>query len=152
MDKKIIYITTSPGQTKKLGFLLAQAAASRGNATAFVMALGGDLGAGKTRFVQGFAAGLGIKDAVASPTFSIMKRYGFKTKESAGAFYHIDCYRLRSGGDLAFLGLDGIFNDPANIAAIEWPELAAGLLPKNTLRLNFEVAGKNKRRISLKAA
>jgi len=148
-NKKTTYISDGAGQTKKLGLLLAKTILDAGaGKKAFVLALRGDLGAGKTQFVQGFAKGLGIEETINSPTFVILKRYpfaggGFKT------FYHIDCYRLESGKDLEQLESAKIFADPANIVAIEWPDVAGNVLPKGCLGLDFEVIGEKQRRIAI---
>jgi tRNA threonylcarbamoyladenosine biosynthesis protein TsaE len=115
---------------------------------ALVVALRGDLGAGKTQFVQGLAKGLVIKETINSPTFVILKKYPF-LKPIAGfkTFYHIDCYRLNSAKDLAALGIKEIFKNPENIVAIEWPEIINDFLPKSNLGITFKVVGKNKRQI-----
>jgi tRNA threonylcarbamoyladenosine biosynthesis protein TsaE len=148
-NKKLSYITKSPDQTKELGAILAKTVLEGGpRRRAFVLALRGDLGAGKTQLVQGFAKGLGIKGTVNSPTFVIFKKYpigeigrGFKT------FYHIDCYRLGAAEDLEVLGIADIFADPGNIVAIEWPDIAKANLRKNFLKIDLEVAGDDDRRV-----
>lgn len=85
-----------------------------------VLLLAGDLGSGKTTFVQGIGAGLGIADAIASPTFTLINEYG----EGRVPLYHIDLYRL-DAADIDHLNLDlywdGIEVDPG-IVAIEWSE------------------------------
>jgi tRNA threonylcarbamoyladenosine biosynthesis protein TsaE len=81
------------------------------------IALSGELGAGKTTFVQGFAKGLGIKEKIISPTFLIIRQYPFSGKY----FYHIDLYRIEEA-DLDILGLKEILEDEENIILIEWPE------------------------------
>jgi tRNA threonylcarbamoyladenosine biosynthesis protein TsaE len=151
-NKKISYITESPKQTKKIGELLAQAIlAGRPAKRARVLALRGDLGAGKTNFTQGFAAGLGIKGTVNSPTFVILKKYPLKNCGTFKTFYHIDCYRLGSSADLAHLGVESILNDPADIVAIEWPDIARDILPENVLKIYFEPIEGNKRRVVFEA-
>jgi len=148
MKRSIIYITESPGQTKKLGELLARTIAVGGaGKRARVLALRGDLGAGKTNFTQGLAAGLGIGATVNSPTFAIMKKYPLKDGNGFKTFYHIDCYRLESAADLAVLGVAEILNNSENIIAIEWPEVVKEILPKDILKINFEVVAENNRRI-----
>lgn len=103
---------------------------------AAVLALQGDLGAGKTTFVQGFLKGLGSKRRVTSPTFVLMRRH----KVPGGKFsdvFHIDAYRLKKPEHLAALTLDVILSGPRNVVLIEWPELAKRFLPKNTIWLKF---------------
>lgn len=106
---------------------------------AFVLALAGNLGAGKTTFLQGFAKGLGVKGKINSPTFVIMKRFG--------CFYHLDCYRIQKPKDILDLGLKGILNNPKNVIAIEWADNIKNIIPKGALWIKFETLGGNKRRI-----
>lgn len=97
-----------------------------------VVALGGDLGAGKTTFVQGLAAGLGIVDRVTSPTFVLMREY-------TGGRYpliHIDVYRLDRMQDVVDLGYDE-FLDPSHIVVVEWGDMVAPLLPKEHLGIEM---------------
>ncbi|MFZ3074305.1 MAG: tRNA (adenosine(37)-N6)-threonylcarbamoyltransferase complex ATPase subunit type 1 TsaE [Minisyncoccales bacterium] len=147
-SKQLIYITGSVGQTRKLGALLAKAIlANAAGKSARVLALSGNLGAGKTHFAQGFAFGLGIKGTIGSPTFAIMKKYPLGNQGDFKTFYHIDCYRLESGDDLRPLGIENILSGPNNIIAIEWPRIAQAILPKGILKITFEVISENKRRI-----
>ncbi len=100
-----------------------------------VVLLHGDLGAGKTTFVQGIARGLGIEDAIASPTFVLVRSYvtPAASPEHAGRrLVHADLYRLRGRADAADLGLDEDLAGGA-IVAVEWPERAAGLWPADAL-------------------
>ena len=115
---------------------------------AVVLALSGDLGAGKTTFLQGFAEGLGVTDKILSPTFVVMKRFtiqdsGFKN------FYHFDLYRLESKQEVLDLGFEEIVSDPKNIIAIEWPEKISSLLPITAVRLQFQHLEENKREITI---
>ena len=115
---------------------------------AVVLALSGDLGSGKTTFLQGFAKGLGIEEVVNSPTFIVMKRfkiYDLRFKN----FYHIDCYRLDNEKDVEFLHFQEIISNPKNIVAIEWPEKIAGILPQNSISITFKHLKENKREIVL---
>jgi tRNA threonylcarbamoyladenosine biosynthesis protein TsaE len=148
---KNIYITKTAAQTKKLGNLLAKSICNEPvGGQALVLLLRGDLGAGKTNFVQGLARGLGIKDTVNSPTFVIFKIYPLK-KNRAGFknFYHVDCYRLGESAALKGIGIEKIMADPKNLVAIEWPKVSQKLLGGNFIRLAFEVLGKNERRITV---
>ena len=113
---------------------------------AVVLALSGDLGAGKTTFLQGLAKGLGIEEVVNSPTFVVMKRfkiYDLRFKN----FYHIDCYRLENPEEILALGFREIISNPKNIVAIEWPEKISILLPKNIISITFEHLKESKRKI-----
>jgi len=139
------YITNSYKQTQKLGAVLAEDILKKNtNKGAMVLGLEGDLGGGKTTFLQGFANGLGIKEKVLSPTFLIIKRFEIKNKRFKN-FYHIDCYRIDSIKDIEELGLKEIFLNPSNIVAVEWSEKIKKILPKSTIIIKFDFIGKNKR-------
>ena len=96
-----------------------------------VLALSGDLGAGKTVFAQGLALGLGIRSRVKSPTFIIMENYD----EGHLPFWHIDAYRL-SEGELWQIGFEECF-DGQNVVLIEWAENIASLLPADAIRIEI---------------
>lgn len=103
---------------------------------ALVIALSGELGAGKTTFTQGFFKGLGIKARAVSPTFIIFRRH----KVSGGSFthvYHMDAYRIKEKSELGPLGFKDILADPENILLVEWPENIEKALPKNTVWIKF---------------
>lgn len=106
----------------------------------FVIALQGDLGAGKTTFVQGFLKGLGSKRRAASPTFVLMRRHKLGTGPRAKLLdaYHVDAYRLKKPRHLSVLGFEKILSEPRNVVLIEWPEQAKKLLPKRTMWIRFK--------------
>ncbi len=89
-----------------------------------ILALQGDLGAGKTTFVQGLLNGLNIRDTAQSPTFTYLQIY-------ENSLYHFDLYRLQSERDFLLLGFDEFLN-AGKITVIEWPERIASLLPPDT--------------------
>lgn len=111
------------------------------------MALSGELGSGKTTFVQGIAKGLGVKKQIVSPTFIIMREYAGEKLN----FYHVDLYRLEGdlGSELENLGLTDIWEDPKNVVVIEWAEKAEKYLPKSTKWIKFENLGEEQRKISI---
>lgn len=121
-----------------------------------VLALSGDLGSGKTTFVQGLARGMGIGKQIVSPTFIIMRKYELTRPQlrSAGglAFYHVDLYRLEGdlGSELENLGLTDIWEDPKNVVVIEWAEKAEKYLPEKTRWIKFENLGEEERKVSYK--
>lgn len=117
----------------------------RGN-HAKVIALSGDLGAGKTTFAQGFLKALGVKRRIISPTFLIIRNYKLEITNYPAAF-HIDCYRLKKPQELLALGLKEILRNPQHIILIEWPELIKKYLPKNTRRIMIEHPKKGTHRI-----
>jgi len=155
------YITKSAAATKKLGEQIAkEVLKSPSQKMAKVLGLQGNLGGGKTTFLQGFAKGLKIKEKILSPTFVIQKR--FKIKDSRFKnFYHFDCYRLKNEkvpklakgepgsrsqsdlGNILELDFKKIISNPKNIVAIEWPERVKKVLPKNTTLIEFEFINKN---------
>ncbi len=97
-----------------------------------ILALTGDLGAGKTTFVQGLALGLGIAEPIQSPTFVLLNVYE--------QLFHFDLYRLKGEKDFMNLGFDEYFYKDG-ICAIEWPDRIASLLPKETIRISFSYEG-----------
>ncbi len=108
---------------------------------ATVIGLYGNLGAGKTTFVQTFAKHFGVEETVISPTFVIEKIYpirtnGRKRPTSNGAsefthLIHIDAYRLEKSEELLHLGWKEIISDPKNIILIEWPERVSDIMPEH---------------------
>lgn len=113
----------------------------KNNNHAFVLALEGDLGSGKTTFIQGFARALSVKEKILSPTFNIYKRYG--------NFYHFDCYRIKNPKEILDLGFKKIIQDPKNIVVIEWAEKIKKIIPKYALWLNFVFIDQGKREINM---
>ena len=109
-----------------------------------LIALYGNLGSGKTTFVQGLAAGLGIKKRVLSPTFVFVREYQLDNKKM---FFHVDLYRLDSSRDIATIGLSDILKTKNAIIAIEWPEKIEKLLPASTIKINFDTTGEKSRKI-----
>lgn len=139
------YITKSFEETQKLGFDLAQAL--KGGE---VLALHGDLGSGKTTFMQGLAQGLGIKRRIISPTFIIMRTYdvGIKNQElRIKNLYHVDLYRIESERDVEGLGLLQLLGEKENIVAIEWPDKIENMLPEDRIEIYFEYLKDDTRRI-----
>ncbi|MGH2717458.1 MAG: tRNA (adenosine(37)-N6)-threonylcarbamoyltransferase complex ATPase subunit type 1 TsaE [Actinomycetota bacterium] len=111
-----------------------------------VVALGGDLGAGKTTFVQGLAAGLGVVEHVTSPTFIIMREY----LSGRYPLIHMDVYRLDRMQEVVDLGYDE-FLDPSYIVVVEWGDMVAPLLPKEHLGVELRYgAGETTRGLVLR--
>jgi len=135
-------ISKSATETKKIAQDLAKKlAVKKSESAAVVIGLFGDLGSGKTTFTQGFAAGLGIKGKVVSPTFILMRRHG--------NFYHFDCYRIKNYKEILILGWQEIVGNPENIILIEWAEKIKKILPKKIIKINFEHVSANKRKIEI---
>jgi len=141
-------ITKNEQETKKAAGLLAQEIIKKPLKTkgAIIIGLEGELGSGKTRFVQGFARGLGIRQRLTSPTFVILRRHAISDKQYAN-LYHIDCYRLGKSKELLDLDFKEITNNPQNIIIIEWAERVRKILSKGTIWIRFEIMSEKKRRI-----
>jgi len=138
------YITIGAEDTQKLGEIFAKEILEMAQQkNAVVIGLQGNLGGGKTTFLQGFAKGLGIKEKILSPTFVILKRFD--------NFYHIDCYRLKNHKDILELDFKNIISDPKNIVAVEWPEKIKKALPKNSIQIQFNSLDENRREIIFKS-
>jgi len=118
-----------------------------------VLALIGELGAGKTAFVKGLAAGLGVKNIITSPTFVLMKEYKSKVKSQKLKvldLVHIDAYRLNSGKDLAAIGALEYFGAKNSVVAIEWADRVKDIWPKKVIKIDFKILKDNKREITIK--
>ncbi len=109
------------------------------------MALKGNLGAGKTTFVQGLARGLGVSPDyyVTSPTFSIVNEY----PTDALTLYHLDLYRLSSVDELDYIGLDDILTDTA-VIAVEWPGIMEEAAFGFDLEIHFHLDDRSNRTLS----
>lgn len=114
------------------------------------LALYGNLGAGKTKFLQGLANGLGVKETVNSPTFNILKIYRVCGHKKIKQFCHVDAYRLNSEKDLISLGIEEYLADPEIVVAIEWAEKIEKILPKDAWIIKLSFISENKRKLSIK--
>ncbi len=151
----------SSSETKKFAGLLAKKVLSRPSKKKFglpagrqalVIALVGDLGAGKTTFVQGFLKAAGVKKRITSPTFVLIKNYLITQSPNYRHIYHIDCYRFKKPQELLKLEFKEIVDNPQNIVLIEWAEKIKKILPKkNVIWLKFDYGKKeNERKIILR--
>lgn len=110
-----------------------------------VLLLHGDLGAGKTTFTQGVAAGLGITSPIQSPTFTLVREHD----ASSMRLYHLDLYRLESPDDLEDIGYEIYINPPDGVSLIEWPERAGEWLPDRFLLVSISHLGGDRREVAL---
>ena len=108
-----------------------------------ILALTGDLGSGKTTFVQGLAEGLGFAGRIISPTFFLFRKYP--------GFYHVDLYRFEENvaQEVENIGLTDIWGKDKNIVVIEWAEKIKDLIPAKANWIKFEDMGEDKRRITI---
>ncbi len=121
----------------------------RNKAGATLVALSGDLGAGKTTVTKQVAKLLGIKAPVISPTFVILKSYGL-TKKDWKKFHHIDAYRLEKPKEASRIGWEALITDPGNVIFLEWPEQLGELLPKKHILVSLKHKDETKRELTLK--
>lgn len=138
-----VLVTNSASETQELARQLA-----RSLRPGDILALSGDLGAGKTTFVQGLAAGLGVPGPVTSPTFVLINRY---RAADSRVLQHADCYRLQNAPlEMWDAGLSDLLAGD-DIVVIEWADRIAGLLPGDHLEIAFEYLDENRRRLTLTA-
>ncbi len=131
-------ITKSPQETEALGAALA-AKLTAGT----VLAFQGDLGAGKTAFTRGIARGLGIKDPVTSPTYTVVNEY----PDGRLPLFHFDMYRLSSADDLWDIGWED-YLERGGVCAVEWSENVADAM-ENAVVIRIEKLDGDNRRITL---
>lgn len=132
----------SESQTRAIGVALGNALRPGD-----VVALCGELGAGKTRIAKGLAAGLGVADerAVNSPTFVFINQYAGRCP-----VYHLDLYRLPPGADLAALGFDEMC-DGASVVIVEWADRSPASIPESAVWIRMTAAGETTRDLTLTA-
>lgn len=135
------FFSRSPEQTRRIGARVGGALRAGD-----VICLQGDLGAGKTTFVQGVAQGWGSLDAVSSPTFIIVNEY---RRADGGKLFHMDAYRLDSAPEAEELDLDTMLADGALL--IEWPERIDGLVPAEHLWIQLEHMDEEEREMKFNA-
>ncbi|OGI16181.1 MAG: tRNA (adenosine(37)-N6)-threonylcarbamoyltransferase complex ATPase subunit type 1 TsaE [Candidatus Portnoybacteria bacterium RBG_19FT_COMBO_36_7] len=147
--KKLEYLSKSAAQTQKLaGEVLKETLSIKKRKNGIVLALEGELGGGKTTFVQGLARALGVKEKITSPTFVILKRFMIQDSRFKN-LYHIDCYRLDNIEDLADLGFEEIIKNPENLVVIEWADKIKSIIPKDAVWVKFEWKEEKKRKIMM---
>lgn len=134
------YITSSPEETQKVAQEFAKEISKK--KSVIVIGLKGELGGGKTTFVQALAKALGIKEKILSPTFVIFKKFG--------NFYHFDCYRIKNSKEILELGFKEIISNPNNIVVIEWADNIKKILPPNTIWINFKFINTTTRKIVIR--
>ena len=137
--KEETVVSKSPEETWALAQSLAQDRPRR-----LVLALHGELGSGKTCFVQGLAMALGIQRAITSPTFTVINEYRGGTP-----LHHIDLYRLNSPDEALAIGFED-YMEAEGVTAVEWAERAGDLIPPRAIHLYFQAGpDSNERRIRI---
>ena len=132
------FITNSPAETESIGVALGQRLKS-----GTVIAYRGDLGAGKTAFTRGLARGLGCREIVTSPTYTIVNEYlGGRIP-----LFHFDMYRLRSSDDLWDIGWDD-YLERGGVCAVEWSENVDDAM-EDPIIITIEKTGEESRRITI---
>lgn len=139
------FISRNPDQTRRLGARLG-ALLNGGE----VIALEGDLGAGKTVLAQGIGMGWGATSSLISPTFILIRRHA--RPQNRQQLYHIDLYRLETRAEIAGLGLDEILGDPQAICIIEWPDRQPDILPEERLWVQLRWLDEYRRSLTFRAS
>lgn len=123
----MIYETNSPEETRELAKALAKKAEP-----GHIYTLNGDLGVGKTVFTQGFAEGLGIRDYVCSPTFTIVQVYD----DGRLPLYHFDVYRIADESEMDEIGYEDYFYGDG-VSFVEWAVNIPGIIPKDAIKVDI---------------
>ena len=144
----MIFNSHSPEETQKIATDLAQKIIKTKKGA--VIALEGELGAGKTTFIQGFMVALGIREKVKSPTFVLMKKYSINGGTYRGTnLYHLDCYRISDHKDLKIPELEEILKERGSVVFIEWAERIREIIPKNHITVHIDHISENERKITI---
>ena len=140
MGGSIELVTRAPDETRKSAAALAELLVPGD-----VVSLTGDLGAGKTAFVQGAARALGVEEPVVSPTFVLVREY-----RGEMPIYHVDVYRLDRMQEVHDLGFED-FLDPGGVVFVEWGDAIEALLPDSHLRVQLTSEDEETRRLRISA-
>jgi len=139
-----MFLSKCPSDTKRKGEEIGKKALQW--EAPLVISLAGNLGGGKTTFVQGIAKGMGVKEDITSPTFVIYKRY---KGERGKTLYHFDTYRVEEK-DLLELGLEKIVKNKENVVVVEWGKKIKNALPKERMEIEFSFLGSRERELIVK--
>lgn len=153
MAEVLKLIGKSPGGTKKIGRILGEALRKEKVFLnkALLIGLQGNLGAGKTTFVQGLAEGFGVKEKIKSPSFAILKIFELTPhkKENFNHLLHFDFYRLEKPArkELETFKFFEFLKNPENLIVAEWSEKIKKFLPRNYLKIEFKTLKENTREL-----
>ena len=140
MGGTVDLVTHAPDETRKSAAALAELLIPGD-----VVSLTGELGAGKTAFVQGAARALGVQEPVVSPTFVLVREY-----RGEMPIYHVDVYRLDRLQEVHDLGFEDLL-DPAGVVFVEWGDAVEALLPDSHLRVEITSPDEQTRRLKVTA-
>lgn len=138
--------TESVEETELFAARLAADLAGERTGRPIVLALTGDLGAGKTAFTRGFLRALGVRKNITSPTFVVMRRFSLPSKSAFTNAYHMDAYRV-SAEDAGPLGLLEIMNDPKSVLIIEWADRLGAVVPSDAIRVECTYGKRENERV-----
>ncbi|MFA5792078.1 MAG: tRNA (adenosine(37)-N6)-threonylcarbamoyltransferase complex ATPase subunit type 1 TsaE [Candidatus Paceibacterota bacterium] len=139
MPNKTIRVSKDIKETRQIAKIFLKEILKNRNMQkgAIVVGLSGDLGSGKTAFVQSVAKHLNIKNKINSPTFVIIKKYIIKKTKDYNFLFHLDAYRLKNEKELSHLGWEEIIKEKGNLVFIEWPENVQKIIPKDSFYVYF---------------
>ncbi len=129
-------------QTERIGARLGELLPS-----GVVIALSGQLGAGKTHFARGIGFGWGAQQELRSPTFTMVQEHRRNRPGGLDRLYHIDLYRISNDSDLRSLGLDELIEDENAVVMIEWPERAPSAIPRGAIWVTMNPLSETRRQI-----
>ncbi len=136
-----ILLTDSPDQTKRIGKEIARSL-KHGR----IIALEGNLGAGKTVLAKGIAQGLGVTHVIQSPTFVLMKVYPVQ-RPGISHLVHVDCYRVATSREVSAIGLEDYLSDDTAVVVIEWADRIRDMLPKRRMTIRLSASGEQARKV-----
>lgn len=140
----MIFVSKSVKETANFAAKIAGKISKTFSKKPVVIALEGELGAGKTTFVRAFAKALGVTKNITSPTFVLIKPY----RTAGKVIYHIDAYRLKDYKDLEKLGVKDMMTEPGSVTLVEWSDRVKKIIPKNSIRIHIDHTDKNVRKIT----
>ncbi len=143
------YESHSAEETQKIAKDILRILSEQASTHATILALEGELGAGKTTFTQGLAHALGIKEQLTSPTFVILKQYEIPNNPHFKKLIHIDAYRLEDHRDLIHLGILEEMQDPATLILIEWADRVKELFTTPPVTIHFDHINETARSITI---
>jgi len=135
-------LTNNPEETQALAATLATSLKGGD-----IILLYGDLGSGKTCFVQGLAKALGVTETVRSPSFTFVWEHRLPSLQCT--MYHFDLYRLHYGDDLTPIGLSDVWGEPMTITVVEWADRLGEYMPEHFIQIDFEYLRDSKRKITI---